>query len=120
MAELKHPWWTVAKFEFLRVIRRADFVVSLVLMPLISVGASVGAGMRAKRAAEAPVKLAFVSAAPGVTSKMAVLDTVKSVTWFPVSGASAEESVLKEGIEAKRYDGAVLVPAGFARGDSVC
>jgi ABC-2 type transport system permease protein len=41
------------------------------------------------------------------------------VTWFPVSGASAKESVLKDGIEAKRYDGAVLVPAGFARGDSV-
>jgi ABC-2 type transport system permease protein len=109
----------VARFEFLRVIRRADFLVSLVLMPIISVGASFGAGMLAKRAAEQPVRLAFASAAPAVTAKMAVLDTVKAVTWFPVSGASAEPGALVEAIEAKRYDGAVLVPAEFAGGDSV-
>jgi ABC-2 type transport system permease protein len=119
MSELKHPWWTVARFEFLRVIRRTDFVVSLVLMPLLSVGASVGAGMLAKRAADAPAKLAFVSEVPGVTPKLAVLDTVKAVTWFPVSGASADEATLKDGIEARRYDGAVIIPAGFAAGDSV-
>ena len=119
MSELKHAWWTVARFEFLRVIRRTDFVVSLVLMPLLSVGASVGANLLARRAADAPVKLAFASEAPGVTPKLAVLDTVKAVTWFPVSGASASEAALREGIEAKRYDGAVLLPAGFAQGDSV-
>ena len=115
MPELRHPWWTVTRFEFLRVIRRTDFVVSLSVMPVISVGAN----MLAQRAADAPVKLAFASAAPGVTPKLAALDTVKAVTWFPVIGASAEEGALKEAIEAKRYDGAVLVPAGFARGDSV-
>ena len=119
MAELRHPWWTVARFEFFRVIRRTDFVVSLVLMPLLSVGASVGAGMLARRAADAPVNLAFASAAPGVTAKLAALDTVKAVTWFPVSGVSAGEAELRDAIEAKRYDGAVIVPAGFARGDSV-
>ena len=119
MSELKHAWWTVARFEFLRVIRRVDFVVSLVVMPLVSVGASVGAGMIAKRAADAPVKLAFASEVPGVTHTMAALDTVKGVTWFPVSGASADLETLKEGIEAKRYDGAVLVPASFAEGESV-
>src|SRR5688500_9045070 len=79
MSELRHPWWTVARFEFLRVIRRTDFVVSLVLMPLLSVGASVGANMLAERAAGAPAKLAFVSEVPGVTPKLAVLDTVKAV-----------------------------------------
>lgn len=119
MPELRHPWWPVARFEFLRVIRRADFLVSLVLMPLISVGASIGAGMLAKRAADQPVKLAFSSAAPGVSTKMAVLDTVKAVTWFPVTGASADPKALTEAIEARRYDGAVLVPARFAGGDSV-
>jgi len=119
MPELRHPWWPVARFEFLRVIRRADFLVSLVLMPLLSVGASFGAGMLAKRAADQPVRLAFVSAAPGVSTKMAVLDTVKAVTWYPVTGASADPKALTEAIEAKRYDGAVLVPAQFAGGDSV-
>jgi ABC-2 type transport system permease protein len=109
----------VARFEFLRVIRRADFLVSLVLMPLISLGASLGAGMLARRAAEEPVKLAFASAAPGISTRMAVLDTVKAITWFPVAGASAEPDALVEAIEARRYDGAVLVPAGFAGGDSV-
>ena len=119
MAELRHPWATVARFEFLRVIRRTDFLVSLVLMPLISVGASLGAGLLARRAAEEPVRLAFASAAPAVTHRLAVLDTVKAVTWYPVTGASADEETLKEAIEARRYDGAVLVPAGFAAGDSV-
>ena len=94
MPELRHPWWPVARFEFLRVIRRADFLVSLVLMPLLSVGASIGAGMLARRAADQPVKLAFVSAAPGVSTKMAVLDTVKAVTWFPVTGVSADPKAL--------------------------
>jgi ABC-2 type transport system permease protein len=119
MAELRHPWATVARFEFLRVIRRTDFLVSLILMPLIWVGASLGAGMLARRAAEEPVRLAFASAAPAVTHRLAVLDTVKAVTWYPVTGASADEAALKEAIEARRYDGAVLVPAGFAAGDSV-
>lgn len=119
MARLRNEWWPVARFEFLRVVRRGDFVVSLVLMPVLSVGISVGAGLLAKRAAESPVKLAFASAVPGVTPKLAVLDTVKAVTWLPVTGAAAAPSALIAAIEAKTYDGAVLIPAGFAGGDSV-
>jgi ABC-2 type transport system permease protein len=119
VSELRYEWWPVARFEFLRVIRRGDFLVSLVLMPLISVGASFGVGMIAKRAADSPVKLAFASEVPGVTPKLAVLDTLKAVTWIPVTGAAAEPAALRAAIEAKTYDGAVLVPAGFAGGDSV-
>jgi ABC-2 type transport system permease protein len=119
VSELKHPWWPVARFEFLRVIRRGDFLVSLVVMPLVSIGISIGAGMIAKRAAESPVKLAFVSAAPGVTPEAAVLDTLGAVTWLPVSGAAAEPGALAAAIEAKTYDGAVIVPANFAAGESV-
>lgn len=119
MPRLRNEAWPVARFEFLRVVRRGDFLVSLVLMPVLSIGLSFGAGMLARRAAESPVKLAFVSAAPGVTSKLAVLDTLATVSWTPVTGAAAEPAALTAAIEAKTYDGAVLVPMNFARGDSI-
>lgn len=119
MPRLRNESWPVARFEFLRVVRRSDFLVSLVLMPVLSVGLSIGAGMLAKRAAEEPVKLAFSSAVPGLTSKHAALDTVATVTWTDVSGAAADPAALIAAIEAKTYDGAVHVPARFANGDSV-
>ncbi len=117
---VKRPeWWPVARFEFLRVVRRGDFLVSLILMPLVSVGISFGAGWIAKRSADEPVKLAFASAAPGVDVRLPALDTLKTVKWTTVSGAEAEPAALTAAIEAKTYDGAVLVPAGFAAGDSI-
>jgi len=119
-ARTKRPeWWPVARFEFLRVVRRGDFLVSLVLMPLLSVGFSFGAGWVANRAANEPVKLAFHSEAPGVDTKLPALDTLGTITWTTVSGADAEPEALKAAIEARTYDGAILVPAGYAAGDSV-
>jgi len=119
-ARRKRPeWWPVARFEFLRVVRRGDFLVSLVLMPVLSVGLSFGAGWIANRSANEPVKLAFSSAAPGIDVRLPALDTLATVKWSVVSGANAEPEALKTAIEAKTYDGAVLVPAGFAAGDSV-
>ncbi len=119
-ARVNRPeWWPVARFEFLRVVRRGDFLVSLVLMPLLSVGLSFGAGWIANRAANEPVKLAFSSAAPGIDAELPALDTLKTVQWTVVDGAQAEPAALTAAIEAKTYDGAVLVPAGFATGDSI-
>ena len=112
-------WWPVARFEFLRVVRRGDFLVSLVLMPLLSVGLSFGAGWIANRSANEPVKLAFSSTAPGIDVALPALDTLKTVKWTVVGGAEADPAALKAAIEAKTYDGAVLVPAGFAAGDSI-
>ncbi len=119
-ARVNRPeWWPVARFEFLRVVRRGDFLVSLVLMPLLSVGLSFGAGWIAQRSANEPVKLAFASGAPGIDVKLPALDTLKTVNWTVVGGAEADPEALKAAIEEKTYDGAVLVPAGFASGDSI-
>lgn len=119
MPRLRHESWPVARFEFLRVVRRGDFLVSLVLMPILSVGLSLGAGMLAQRAADSPVRLAFASEVPGVTPERTVLDSVKAVTWTVVEGEAASPAALTAAIEARTYDGAVVIPAGFATGDSV-
>ena len=119
-ARVRRPdWWPVARFEFLRVVRRGDFLVSLVLMPLLSLGISFGAGWIAKRSADEPMRIAITSASPAVDVKVPALDTLKTIKWTVVGGTAATPEALRAAIEAKTYDGAVLVPAGFAAGDSV-
>ncbi len=109
-------WWPVARWEFLRVVKRGDFLVSLFLAPLLVGGISVGSALLAKRAGEGGVKLALVSHAPRVTTTAAPFDSSDGVTWVTAPG---DDAAIADAIRAKELDGALLVPAGFARGDSV-
>jgi ABC-2 type transport system permease protein len=109
-------WWPVARWEFLRVVKRGDFLVSLVVAPLLVAGISVGSALLAKRASQGGVKLALVSEAPRVTTATAPFDSIDGVTWVtPPAGVEAMERAIR----AKELDGAIVVPREFARGDSV-
>jgi ABC-2 type transport system permease protein len=109
-------WWPVARWEFLRVVKRGDFLVSLFLAPLLVGGITVGSALLAKRAGEGGVKLALVSSAPRVTTNAAPFDSIDGIAWV---SAPAGADALERDIKAKRLDGAIVVPRGFADGESV-
>ncbi len=48
MSTLRHAWWPVARWEFVRIVSRADYWVSLLVTPLLLVGASLLARHRAE------------------------------------------------------------------------
>jgi ABC-2 type transport system permease protein len=106
----------VAVWEFRRVVKRGDFLVSLLLAPLLVGGISFGSAFLAKRASKAGVKLALVSEAPRVTTASAPFDSIDGVTWV---AAPATREAIAAAIRDKTLDGAIEVPANFARGDSV-
>lgn len=119
MADARRPDWVpVARFETRRIVKRGDFLVSLLVMPLIIVGVSFGVNILTKRASR-PAKIALVSASPLVVPGQAPFDSIEGIVWVPVAGAAAAPESLARAVDAKVLDGALVVPARFARDDSV-
>lgn len=115
----RHEWLPVARFEFARVVRRGDFIVMLLILPLVIVGISFGAGYLARRAADRPTWLVLVSASPQVSTQTAPFDSIRGVKWVARTGTAASPESLAHAVSTKALDGALIVPPGFAKGDSV-
>ncbi len=119
MTDSRRPeWLPVARFETFRTLRRGDFIVTLLIMPLIIVGVSFGVNVLTKRASR-PATVALVSESPLLTLGTAPFDSIEGIALVRVSGAAATPESLARAVDTKALDGAILVPARFAADDSV-
>jgi ABC-2 type transport system permease protein len=116
---MKAAWVPVARWELFRILRRADFVVSILITPLLALGSGwLGQAMRGS-----PARIAVVWLDPDGTPRpaehAAALAARDRVSWVSPPARAESRAALLEVIRAKRLDGAALVPAGYAAGDTV-
>lgn len=115
-------WVPVAGWEIKRMLMRTDFVVSTLLVPVLLVGMSFVVGWIKARDAKRVRAIAVVryDAAGAVTGDS--LPPLAGYRWLTPRGdsssAEALAAVIKRGGKGA-VEGAVLLPAGFARGDTV-
>lgn len=109
---MKRPeWLPVARWEILRMVRRADFVISVLMVPLLMVGGGFLLRMLKARSDAERHTVALV-APPGES-----FPAPPRVTWLvpPDTGDAALRELVREG----RADAAVRVPPGWTRGESL-
>jgi ABC-2 type transport system permease protein len=111
VSDTRRAWWTVARWELRRTLRRADFVVSVLLTPALIFGVSAGAQWMEQRSQS---RMRTIAIARGGDSPG--LDSLQGVHWLEVVGAEASRDALLRAVRERRYDGALLVPADFAAG----
>ncbi len=120
MPEPRFAWVPVARWELYRVLRRADFIASVLLTPLIALGSIwLGGALRG-----APAKVAVVWLAPGGTARaLLAADTLPArdaIVWTPAPpAAGADPAALLAEVRARRLDGVALVPHDYALGGTV-
>ena len=104
-------WWTVARWELTRTLRRADFIVSVLLTPALIVGVTMINGALEKRSDERKDRVALVSADARLRPREA-----KGVTWQDVTPKQAGHDSLARAVRARTLDAALIVPADFTDG----
>jgi ABC-2 type transport system permease protein len=113
-------WWPVARWELLRILRRPDFVLSVVFTPVLVIGLSMG--MRALTQGRThTVAVVRVDATGSVTERgESVLGAVDGVRWADPGAAGADIRALGAAVAAKTFEAAVVLPADFGvRDDTV-
>ncbi len=112
MAERRLQWLPVVRWELARVLRRGDFIASVLLTPLLAIGFGglpsllLGAGK--------PVTLAVVRVeASGALSPERLPDT-KVLRWTDPPGDVRDLEGLERMVREKRVAGAVALAADFA------
>lgn len=112
-------WAPVAGWEIKRMLMRTDFVVSTFLVPVLLVGASVVVA----RLKERDVKRVRTIAVVRLDDRGAVtgdsLPPLAGFRWTTPRGDSARAEALAAAVKAGRPEGAVVLPADFARGGEV-
>lgn len=107
-------WWPIARWEFIKVLTRKDFYISLLLTPLLLLGTGVLAGLLG-RAASSGSRVAVVWPA-GVRD---TLPSAPRVTWTYAAGAAAQRAALDAQLDARTLDAVAFVPPGFMHGEPV-
>ncbi len=108
-------WWPIARWEFLKILRRKDFYVSLLLTPVFLVGSGLAAGLIGKLSSGQRDRLAIVWA----DGRADTLAAEKRIAWSYPRGAAAHRDSLRAAMAARTLDGAAFVPRGFATGEPV-
>lgn len=104
-------WLTVARWELKRVLRRGDFIVSILLTPILIFVVTAGNRWMEQRGRDRVQRVALVRGGAHPAA-----DSLATVRWEPVTGAAAHRDTLVRGVLAKRWDAALVVPADFADG----
>lgn len=112
MSSPRFPWWPVAVWEFYRTVMRKDFLLSILLMPVIAVGVGVfTAWLEDREAGRAKrVAVAWTDASAGAPD----LPALEGFEWVPLEGDSARREAIQARLESKDLEGALLLPARFA------
>jgi len=103
-------WWPVTVWELRRMIQRVDFVVSVLLVPLLAVGTGLLMGWLANRSQREIVSVAVVR--PDGAS-LPELERFRFVV-PPPDTRNAE--ALTAAVRAKTWDGALILPADWLSG----
>ena len=112
MSSPRFPWWPVAIWEFYRTVVRKDFLISILLVPVFAVGVAFFTAWledceegRMKR-----VAVAWTDQATGAPQ----LPELEGFAWVPLEGDSASREAIRERLESKDIEGAVLLPTRYA------
>lgn len=112
MAERRFEWLPVVRWELARVLRRGDFIASVLLTPLLAIGFGWLPSMLA--GGGRPVAVAVVRVeASGALSPARLADT-KSLRWTAPPGDARDLAALERMVREKRVAGAVALAADFA------
>jgi ABC-2 type transport system permease protein len=107
-----HDWLTVARWEVFRLLRRKDFIISTLLIPLM-VAAGIAVSSFLKQRSDARTFRIAVMATDG---SPATLPALEGFEWVEASGTRAD---LVRRVNEREVEGAVLVPPDFAAADTV-
>lgn len=112
-------WLPVARWEAERTLKRADFILSILLLPVI-IGGSMGvAAWFQGREAQRVQKVAVVAHGPGDTVIAAPLPKHERYEWIVPPPAECSLAALKQAVHERRYEGAVILPEGYAQNGGV-
>jgi ABC-2 type transport system permease protein len=108
-------WWAVTRWEFMRVLTRKDFYVSLLVSPLLLLGGGALGGLVGRMSDARPDRVAVVRPA-GLAD---TLGSERRIVWSYPAGPAAARDTLRAAMDDKQLDGAVFLPADFAAGAPV-
>lgn len=114
MARERRPdWWPVARWELLRIVRRPDFALSVVLTPVLAILVSVGMRTMTQNRTHT-VAVARVDSAGVVTARGdSALAPLEGIVWRDPGDAAADTTALAAAVRDKRFDAALLLPASL-------
>ncbi len=112
-----HPdWFPVARWEFGRIVRRPDFILSVLLTPAILFVVSFFSG-RAQRSGPVAVAVARVDAAGSVLARgAAALPPRAGLRWVDPGPAGGDTTALARAVRDRRYEGALVIRADSSLG----
>ncbi len=122
MPERRNEWQPVAIWELLRMVKRADFVISMFVIPVLIVGAFLAAGWFRQREAAKVVKIAVMragAAVPASADTTPLLRPLDGYRWVMLPAAERNPAGLARAIREDRIDGAIVLPSDPALRDSV-
>lgn len=107
-------WLPVARWEAERTIKRGDFLFSVLALPVL-IGGSMGVvGWFQAREAKKAQKIAVVAYEPGGAVRTAPLPKHDRYEWIVPPAAERSLDALKQAVNGRRYEGAVILPEGYA------
>lgn len=115
MSERRHVWLPVARWEFVRTVKRVDFVASVLAAPVAMLVLGLLLGGSANHRA-VTVAVARVDASGATIARAgAALPQLSGFRWVDPGQASGDTTKLSEAVRARTYDAAlVLRPVGTA------
>ncbi len=124
MPERRDEWVPVAVWEVLRMVRRKDFVISVLLVPLLLIGSMLAVTWFKERDQKKVRRIAVVRLDPGGGSTITPRDTValpplRGFEWVVPEREGTGVDALTRAVMRGSFTAALVVPAGFARGDTV-
>lgn len=107
-----HDWITVARWEAMRLLRRKDFIISTLLIPVI-VAAGIGISVFLRNRNESKVIRVAVVRADGAPVTM---PEQKGIVW--VTEPRSREALV-DLVNEREVEGAVILPADLAAADTI-
>ena len=115
MADRRHEWVPVAVWEVTRMIKRKDFIISTLLIPVLVVGSIVGVAWFKKRGESKVTKIAIAR----VDGSAATLPPLERFEWVSPAPGERSRARLVALVNAKEVEGALVLPASLAAAESV-
>ena len=106
----RFEWWPVTVWELRRMLKRADFVISVLLVPVLAVGTGLLMAWIATRAQRETVTVAVVRA-DGAT-----LPDLKRFRFVVPPPDARDAAALTAAVRARTWDAALIVPADWHDG----
>lgn len=103
-------WWPVTLWELRRMVQRADFVISVLLVPVLAVGTGLLMGWLATRSQREIVTVAVVR------EDGAALPDLQRFRFVIPPPDARDAGALTRGVREKTWDAALILPADWHSG----